>query len=395
MLVAGEPSGDALGARLMRALRDIEAEAGRPPPRFGGVGGAEMAGEGLVSRFPLEDLAVMGLSEVVPRLPQLRRRIHETAAAAAAARPDLLVTIDSPDFAFRVARRLKASGAPVPIVHYVAPQVWAWRPGRARAMAGFLDGLLALLPFEPPLFEAAGLPCRFVGHPVVEAAHGDGAAFRAAHGIAPQTPLLAVLPGSRSGEARRLLPVFGAALALLRARLPRFAVVTAALPGTAADLRQAAAGWPVPVHVVTGAQKCHAFAAADAALAASGTVTLELARAGVPLAVAYRLHPLSAMLARRLLRVPAVNLMNLLLNERVFPELLQEDCTPGRLAETAHLLLTDEALRARQREAGAAALRQLEAGAEAPSRCAARALRQAALRPAPLPGASAHPIWEG
>lgn len=394
MLVAGEPSGDALGARLVRALREIEAEEGRPAPHFSGVGGAEMAGEGFESLFPIEDLAVMGLSEVVPRLPDLLRRIRQTAAAAAQMRPDLLVTIDSPDFAFRVARRLKASGAGVPIVHYVAPQVWAWRPGRARAMGGFLDGLLALLPFEPPLFEAAGLACRFVGHPVIEMARGDGAAFRAARGIAPQTPLLALLPGSRSSETHRLLPVFGAALALLRARLPELEVVSAVLPGTAEDLRRAAAGWPVPVHVVAGPKKHDAFAAADAALAASGTVTLELAKAEVPLALAYRLHPLSAMLARRLLRVPMVNLMNLLLGARVFPELLQEDCTPARLAETAYALLTDAELRRYQREGAAAALRHLAAGAEAPSRCAARALREAAMRPALLPGALMRPIWE-
>ncbi|MEO5335561.1 MAG: lipid-A-disaccharide synthase [Magnetospirillum sp. WYHS-4] len=371
-LVAGEPSGDALGASLMAGLRKL-----RPDVRFVGVGGERMCAEGLESLFPMADLAVMGLAEVVPRLPNLVRRIRQTAAEVERLRPAALVTIDAPDFSFRVARKLKGKG--IPLIHYVAPTVWAWRPGRARKIARFLDHLLVLLPFEPPWFEREGLGCTFVGHPVVEsgADRGDGARFRAAHGIPASAPLLCVLPGSRQGEVMRLLPVFAATLERLRASHPDLRVVVPTVANVAATVRRAT--WPVPAVVVDGqAEKYDAFAAADAALAASGTVALELALAGTPTVVAYRVNRLTAWLARRLIRVRWVNLVNILLDRGAVPELLQEACSPDRLADELRSLLDDEAARQAQRDAGGLALAMLGRGGVSPGDRAARAVLQQA-----------------
>ena len=366
-LVAGEPSGDALGAGLMERLK--RETGGRV--RFAGVGGERMAEAGLETLFPMADLTVMGALEVVPRLPKLMARIRETVARARALKPDAVVTIDSPDFSFRVGARLKGEG--MPLIHYVAPSVWAWRPKRARKIAGFLDHLLALLPFEPPYFEREGLGCTFVGHPVVEsgADRGDRRAFRRRHGLAADVPLLAVLPGSRRTEVSRLLPVFADALQRLAAARPGLRAVVATGGAVAAEVKAAAAGWAVPAVVVEEGEKYDAFAAADVALACSGTVALELAMAGTPAVIAYRMNWISAWIAKRLVRVRYVNIVNLVLDRPAVPELLLDQCTPKRLAGAVGELFDDPAKRAAQRVAAKEALARLGQGGSSPNARAA------------------------
>ena len=302
-LVAGEPSGDLLGARLMAALK---AETGGQV-RFAGVGGARMAEEGLTSLFPIGELAVMGIVEVLPHALNIYRRIRQTVAAAEAARPAALVTIDSPSFTLEVSQRLRGRG--FPLIHYVAPSVWAWKAWRAKHIARFLDHLLALLPFEPPYFETHGLRTTFVGHPAIEMGQVavDPARFRARHGIASAAPLLTVLPGSRRGEVARLAPVFGATLGLLASRHEGLRAVVPTVETVAAQVEAAAGAWPVPTAVLRDpAEKYEAFAASTAALAASGTVAVELAVAGLPAVIGYRLNWLSGALARRLVKAKYV-----------------------------------------------------------------------------------------
>ncbi len=368
-LMAGEPSGDLLGARLMAALK---AETGGRV-RFAGIGGDRMAGEGLDSLFPIDELAVMGLVEVLPHALRIYRRIRQTTAAAVRARPDALVTIDSPGFTLRVSRRLKGRG--FPLIHYVAPSVWAWKAWRARQVAGYLDLLLTLLPFEPPYFEAHGLAARFVGHPALEAAPAPGprAAFRKAHGIPDEAPLLCLLPGSRQGEVRRLAPVFGETLVHLMRTLPALHAVVPTVRSVAGRVAAAVRSWPAPTVVVQGqAGKSAAFAACDAALAASGTVSVELAAAGLPAVLAYRVNWLTGHLAAHLLKVPHVGLPSLVLGREVQPELLQQDCTAERLAPAVARLLSDPAARQAQIAAYREVLARLRAGEEPPSRLAAR-----------------------
>jgi lipid-A-disaccharide synthase len=369
-LVAGEPSGDLLGARLMAALK---ARTGGNV-RFAGVGGAAMAREGLHSLVPIGELSVMGLLEVIPHLPRILGHMRRTVQAARSLRPAAVVTIDAPNFSLEVAKRLAGGGAP--LIHFVAPSVWAWKPWRARRIAKYLDHLLTLLPFEPPYFERHGLATTFVGHPAVEAPAGaDPKVFRQSHGIPEAAPLLCVLPGSRRGETARLLPVFRDTLALLRARVPDLHVVVPTVPNVAEDVASAAQDWPVPSVVLRDpAAKYDAFAASYAALAASGTVAVELAVAGVPSVVAYRLSPLTAFLARRLLKVRYVSLPNILLDRAAQPELLQENCTPANLAGALERLLTDPAARAAQKADAAAAVALLKGGTESPSQRAARCI---------------------
>jgi lipid-A-disaccharide synthase len=370
-LVAGEPSGDALGASLMAALKERTGGV----VRFAGVGGDGMASQGLDSLFPMADLSVMGVAEVLPRLPRILRRLSETAREARRLRPAAVVTIDSPDFCFRLAKRLRGAG--IPLIHYVAPSVWAWRPGRARKIAAFLDHLLALLPFEPPYFEREGLACTFVGHPVVESGVdlGDGRRFRERHGITADAPLICVLPGSRRSETSRLLPIFAQAVAGLRATRPDLAAVVPVIGAVADEVARATADWPVPTTVVHGrADKIDAFAAANVALAASGTVALELAMAETPTVIAYRVSPISAWLARRLVRVSYANLVNLVLDRPAVPELLQEDCRPERLTVALDALLADETAKRAQVEAGREALARLGRGGPSPGDRAAAAV---------------------
>lgn len=371
-LVAGEASGDVLGGRLMAALR-----ARRPDLAFAGIGGSRMAEQGLVSLFPMEELSLMGLAEVLPRLRGLARRMAEAEADVLARRPAALVTIDAPSFTLRLAARVRPKG--VRVIHYVAPQVWAWRPGRVRRIAQRVDRLLALLPFEPPFFEAAGIPTSFVGHPVLEsgADRGNAARFRATHALAAETRLLAVMPGSRGGELARHLPVFARAVALLRDRLGALALAVPTLPRLAETVR--AAPWPVAPIVTTDETGKHdAWAAAAAALAKSGTTSLELAVAGVPQVVAYRVNPVTAAIVRRLVTVPHASLVNLLAGETVVPERLQEHCTPERLAEALLPLLADPAAAAAQRAAFTGVLDRLRPrGGLSPSEAAAAAVLDA------------------
>ncbi len=345
--------------------------------RFCGIGGETMTAQGLHSLFPMEELTLMGVMEVVPHVPGLLRRITQTVSAIRTLQPDVVVTIDAPGFCFRVARRLKrcAETKDIPILHYVAPSVWAWAPGRARKVARFLDHLLTLLPFEPSYFEAEGLAATCVGHPVTESAaeRGDGEAFRARHGIAPEAPVLCVLPGSRAAEVSRLLPVFGETLKRLVPHLGGVHVVIPVVPALAGHIESVTKEWPLPVTLLRDEkEKFHAFAAADAALTASGTVSLELALAGVPMAVAYRMNPLTAWLARRMVRVKYASLVNILLDREAIPEFLQKDCRPKSLARTLEMLLTDDAVREEQRAAFTESLAMIGRGGEPPSLKAAR-----------------------
>ena len=368
MILAGEPSGDVLGARLMAALDERTNGAAR----IEGVGGEAMTARGLSSLIPMDELSVMGFFEIVPRVPRLLRRIRQTAAAVASARPDALVTIDSPGFNFRVAARL--AGRDFPLIHYVAPQVWAWRPGRARGIVGLVDHLLLLLPFEAPYFDAVGLPTTFVGHPVTETriAAGAGAGFRARHGIAPTSTLLAVLPGSRHSETSRLLSVFGETVARLAARVPGLNTVVPTVAGVAEQVQAAVQTWPCPVVIVRdGGEKAEAFAASDAALTASGSAVLELAIAEVPMVVGYRVNPLTMALARRLVRVDWVSLFNLVLDRPVVPEYLQDQCRPGLLAEAVERIIVDGEARSAQIAAARVVSDRLGVGGARPSQRAA------------------------
>ncbi|MFN3936875.1 MAG: lipid-A-disaccharide synthase [Gemmobacter sp.] len=372
-LIAGEPSGDRLGAALMAGLGELA-----PGARFAGVGGPAMEAEGLRSRFPMDELSVMGLVEVLPRYAKLKRRIRETAEAVLADPPAALITIDSPDFCLRVARMVRAARPDLPTIHYVAPSVWAWRPGRARRMAQVIDHVLALLPFEPPYMTAAGMSCDFVGHPVVAepvATEAETAAFRAAHGLAGDW--LLVLPGSRKGEVARLAPVFGQTLG----RLPPMPVVVPTLRAVSGLVRALVADWPVaPLIVSEPAQKRAAFAGARAALAASGTVSLELAANRVPMVIAYDMNPVSRFLMGRLLRVDTVTLVNLVSETRAVPEFLGARCRADLVAPALASILAEGPERAAQAEAMDLTMRRLGRGGEAPGLRAARSVLAAIER---------------
>jgi lipid-A-disaccharide synthase len=369
-IVAGEASGDALGARLLAALR-----ARDPALAFAGIGGERLAEKGMPSLFPMRELALMGLIEVLPNLRNLSRRMAETVADIAARRPAVIVTIDSPGFAMRLAERVRPLG--IPIVHYVAPQIWAWRPGRVRKIRERVDRILCLLPFEPVIFETAGIPASFVGHPVLEsgAELGDATRFRAAYGIAETDRVLLVMPGSRRMEAKRLLPVFGPALRLLADRVPGLRPVIVVSPVVAEAVRAGVAGWPGrPILVETLQGKHDAFAAAAAGLIKSGTSSLEMAVAGVPHIVAYRVNPITAAIVRRLIRVRFASLVNLLAEREVAPEFLQERATPEAMCAALHALLTAPAAAAAQRAAFAGVLDQLHPPGLTPSEAAAEAV---------------------
>jgi lipid-A-disaccharide synthase len=374
-LVAGEPSGDLLGGRLMAALRQETGDA----VTFAGIGGPRMIEQGLQPLFPMEELSIMGLAEVVPQIPHMLRRIRETTGDIARLRPAAVVTIDAPDFSFRVARRVRGLG--IPLIHYVAPSVWAWRPGRAATIAGFLDHLMALLPFEPPYFEKVGLPCTFVGHPAVEAGQswGDGNRFREKHGIPSDRNIVVMLPGSRRGEIRRLLAPFIATLKLLRARGLDFKTVVPVSAHLAGQVAAALTASGLDAVVVEGeAEKRDAFAAAAAALAKSGTVTLELALAAVPTVIAYRLNPLTFAIASRMITGRFAGLPNIILDRELMPEFLQDDCRPDRLADALGAVLRDGPDRRTQIEGMVLVGASLSPPGLTPSQAAARVVLRVA-----------------
>jgi lipid-A-disaccharide synthase len=315
-IIAGEVSGDRLGARLLNDLKT------RTPFKATGVAGDALQAAGCTTIFPQEDLSVMGFWEVLQQMRLLKRRITQTVQAVLDAKPDVVLTIDSPGFTLRVAKRLRDAGYQGRLVHYVAPSVWAWKPKRAEKLAALYNQVLCLLPFEPPYFTKHGVQADFVGHSVLQSGFdaGDAAAFRAKHG---DKPFLLLLPGSRTGEVKRLLPLFLETAKLL----PAYTPIIPTLPHLEPLVHSLA-----PDTLIVTTQHQDAFAAANGALAASGTVSLELAMAGVPAAIAYKVHPITYQIARRLIKLPFGSLVNILLNREVFPERLQNAATPASLA---------------------------------------------------------------
>lgn len=371
-ITAGEPSGDRLGAALMAGLRELV-----PDVSFRGIGGPLMQAQGLDSLFDMDEISIMGISEILKEYRHLKARIRQTADAVVADRPDVLITVDLPEFSLRVARLVKAV-SDVRVVHYVAPTVWAWRPKRAEKMAAHVDQVLALLPFEPPYMEAAGIACDFVGHPVVtepQASAEQARSFRAQHGISGEMAL--VLPGSRRSEVSRLLPIFAQVAKHLHEARPDLRLVVPAAAPVADTVRAAVADWPGAPLVIDpakdsdGADKRAAFLAADVALAASGTVSLELAAAGTPMVIAYDMNWLSRQVIGRMLRVDSVTLVSLVSETRVIPEFIGAKCLPVPIATAVGSVLdAPEA----QREAMDLTMQRLGRGGERPGLRAARAV---------------------
>jgi lipid-A-disaccharide synthase len=350
-LVAGEESGDQLGAALMRALKQRSgAEL-----RFAGVGGREMAKEGIASLYPIDDLPIIGFSAIPRRLPKILRLMRFTAREVLARRPHLLIIIDSPGFTRGIARRVRAADPTIPVVEYVSPSVWAWRPGRAKVMRAYIDHILAILPFEPEVHRRlGGPPCTYVGHPLTERIERLRPNAEEASRRLASPPILLMLPGSRMGEIRRLFAIFSDAVSRVRARIGALEVVIPTVPHLVDPIRQASEQWTVPPRIVVApAEKEAAFRIARAALAKSGTVTLELALAGVPMVTAYKVATIEYLAVGRAImkRISSIILPNLLLGEKVVPELLQHHCTPEKLAQTLIPLLADTPQRRRQIEA--------------------------------------------
>jgi lipid-A-disaccharide synthase len=348
-LIATEESGDRLGAGLMKVLRQRLGDA----VLFEGVGGLAMASEGLTSLFPIEELSIVGFAAVVKRLPRIIRLIRQTVDAVMQTSPDILLIIDSPDFTHRVARRVRSRDQSIPIIDYVSPTVWAWRPGRARAMVSYIDHVMALLPFEPEVFRRLrGPPCTYVGHPLIDqlASLRPNAEERARREA--ENPVLLVLPGSRRSEVRHHMAIFGETLGRLSAEGLAFEPVLPTTPQLEGMIRENVKHWQVrPRIAVSDAEKRAAFRSARAALAKSGTVTLELALAGVPMVAAYRVGAVEAFILRRAIKVQSVILANLVIGKEVVPEFLQENCTAEALAKSLREVLTDTPLRQRQVEA--------------------------------------------
>jgi lipid-A-disaccharide synthase len=377
-LVAGEESGDRLGAALIAAIKRQSLGA-----RFSGVGGAHMTQEGVPSLFALGDLAIMGFSAIPASLPKILHRIRETADAVVAAKPDVLVIIDSPEFTHRVARRVRARAPSIPIVDYVCPSVWAWRPGRARVMRAYVDHVLALLPFEPAAMQKLGGPaCTFVGHPLSEQVARWRPSAEEAQRRLGEPPILLVMPGSRGGEIRRMAATFGKAAALVSQRIAGLQAVVPAVPRLADMVREAVKQWQVPARVVTAPdEKDAALRTARAALTKSGTSTLELAVAGVPMVAGYKVSLLEEVVGRLLVKVPSIILANLVLGDKAVPELVQRACTSERLATELLPLMSDTPQRRRQIEAFARLDAIMEIGVAVPSDRAAKVVLDCARRP--------------
>jgi lipid-A-disaccharide synthase len=364
-LIATEESGDRLGANLMKVLRQRLGGA----VRFEGIGGQSMAREGLVSLFPIERLSIMGLAAVARQLPAILGLIRDTTAAVTRASPDILVIIDSPDFTHRVARRVRARDPAIPIIDYVSPSVWAWRPGRARAMCRYVDHVLALLPFEPEEYRRLrGPPCSYVGHPLIEQIGSlrPGIDEQTRRDEAP--PVLLVLPGSRRSEIRHHMLAFGVTLGRLEAEGVPYDLILPTMPHLLDAVREGVTRWKVKPRIVIGEQeKRAAFRIAHAALAKSGTVTLELALAGVPMVTAYRVGAVEAWIMRRAIKVNSVILANLVVGENVVPEFLQQDCTSKKLLPALREILGDTPARRRQVEAFAKIDTIMSTGQQPPS----------------------------
>lgn len=370
-LVAGEASGDLLGAHLMQAIRKLALR----PVKFFGVGGPKMAEEGFSSLFPYSELSLMGFVEVLPYAYHVLTRINATVDDIMLKQPDIVVTIDSPGFNFRVVEKLRKEHNPsCKFVHYVAPTVWAYKPERAKRCAQLFDHMLVLLPFEPPYFEKEGLATTFVGHPVVaETSVGKGDDFRSKYEIAPETPLICLLPGSRQGEIGRHMPVFGRAVTMLSSQIPNLALAVAVPRNMLEAIAPYFRGCPFRTVLIGNEQdKKDAMAASNIAIVKSGTVSLEVAMAGTPMVIGYRVHPISAWMLRRHIQIQFVNLINIILNKEVIPELLQERCTPQMIASAAASLLANPSLHHAQVEAIHQALAQLvPGGSQPPSEIAA------------------------
>lgn len=377
-IVAGEASGDALGAALMRGLKSLDSNVA-----FKGIAGPLMQAEGMGSLFPIDELSVMGLAEILPKYFHLKRRIAQTAEAVIAAAPDALITIDSPDFSLRVARLVRSKAPGLRIVHYVAPSVWAWRPGRAKKMAPLVDQVLALLPFEPPYMEAAGIRCDFVGHPIAaqsQASAEEAQMFRAGLNIPAAAPIILALPGSRKSEVSRLAPVFGAALEKVLDARPTAKVVVPAVASVVDLVEEVTKVWSIQVQILdprgkpaaqVQAEKRAAFRAADVALAASGTVSLELAAAGTPMVIGYNMAWLTMKVTQAMALIDTVTLVNLVSETRVVPEFLGDACTPAALSRAILETLKAPGL---QKAAAALTMDRLGAGGEDPGLRAARAV---------------------
>ncbi|WP_395673522.1 lipid-A-disaccharide synthase [Phenylobacterium sp.] len=373
MLVAAEASGDDRGAALARALRRRLGNK----VRFVGVGGARMAQEGVDSPFDIAELSILGLLEGLLAWRRVVRRADQTSAIALKEQPDVAVLIDSWGFTLRVATRLRRLAPDLPLVKYVAPQVWASRPGRAATLARTVDHLLAIHVFDAPYFEAEGLPTTFVGNSAlnVDFSGADPHRLRARIGAGPDDPILLVLPGSRPGEIARVLPPFADAVARLKAERPGLHVVIPAAPTVAEAVKAQVAAWPHPAHVVEGeAGKLDAMAAATVALACSGTVTTELALAGVPMVIGYRVGRVTYALLKRLIRTKYITLFNIAAGDFVAPELIQDDCSGEALAREIARRLDDASLRQTQAARQSAALDRMGRGGPDPSEAAADAV---------------------
>ncbi len=362
-VIAGEASGDKLGGALMDGLKQL-----RPGVTFDGVGGALMQSHGLVSRFPMDELSVMGLAEILPKYRALKARIREMADAIVETKPDVLITIDSPDFCLRVAKLVKAQ-SDIRTVHYVAPTVWAWRPGRAQKMAAHIDHVLALFPFEPPLMQAAGMDCDFVGHPVV----AEQVATQEQADAVGQGTVVLVLPGSRKGEVGRLADRFGEAAAQIAAKVPNAMFVIPTTAGVVDLVREKTTQWDVPVTIIPpgSPEKAAWFRRADVALAASGTVSLELAANATPMVIAYDMAWLSRIIIGRMLRVDTVTLVNLVSETRVVPEFIGKNCLPVPIADAVIATLGNPTA---QSDAMAETMKRLGAGGQPPGLRAAQAV---------------------
>lgn len=359
LLAAAEPSGDLLGAALMDGLRSIN-----PDTEFIGCGGEAMAARGFTSEFPIDALGVFGPVDSFRIVPTALRMAAKLKRLAAQKRPHCAVLIDSWAFSELVVKKIGAASPKTALVKYVTPQVWASRPGRAERLARKFDYAMTVLPFEPEIYRKLGLPADYVGNPLFQAAaarKGDGAAFRARRNLGAR-PALLILPGSRRNELRRLLPVYRDTVARLADRVDGLAAFMAPAPNMASLARDLIADWPTPPALIDADEKHDAIAAAGAALATSGTVTTELALAGAPMVVAYRIGPLAAPIVRHFLKAKYITIMNILLDREAAPEFLQENCRPELIAEALFGLLTNEKLRDAQIAAQAEFSRRLEIG---------------------------------